>query len=325
VWVEDNKILYENYRKPMANDLLMLEMSAMPAGMKRTVLTQEVIRIRRNIHPGLPWETTVGHLNNFSKRLRLSGYNQDYRYQIIKSGVEGFDKMLAVAAEGGRPINSPRTWEEDQRQKNKYFKKKRWFKRGGYDVPLFVPYTPRGELAKRMREKEAQNNQGKRIRFRIVEKGGITLEQKLRRSNPWAGENCGRPKCFPCKSDGGGNCWRESITYTLNCEECGDEIAAYIGETGRNAYSRGCEHLDNLNAKDEEKSVLWLHSKYHHQEREDVEYTMRVTGGYKEPLDRQLMERVQISNFRGPLLMNRRNEMGGLRVERTQYRRWGGD
>ena len=23
--------------------------------------------------------------------------------------------------------------------------------------------------------------------------------------------------------------------------------------------------------------------------------------------------------------MNRRNEMGGLRVERTQYRRWGGD
>ena len=52
---------------------------------------------------------------------------------------------------------------------------------------------------------------------------------------------------------------------------------------------------------------------------------MRVTGGYNEPLDRQLMERVHISNFRGPLLMNRRNEMGGLRVERTQFRRWGGD
>ena len=73
------------------------------------------------------------------------------------------------------------------------------------------------------------------------------------------------------------------------------------------------------------RKSLWLHSKYHHQEREDVEYTMTVTGGYKEPLDRQLMERVQISNFRGPLFMNRRKEMGGLRVERTQYRRWGGD
>ena len=37
-----------------------------------------------------------------------------------------------------------------------------------------------------------------------------------------------------------------------------------------------------------------------------------------------LMERVRISNFRGQVLMNRRNEMGGIRVERTQYRRWGG-
>ena len=33
-------------------------------------------------------------------------------------------------------------------------------------------------------------------------------------------------------------------------------MASYIGETGRNAYSRGCEHLDNLNARDEETSVF---------------------------------------------------------------------
>ena len=53
--------------------------------------------------------------------------------------------------------------------------------------------------------------------------------------------------------------------------------------------------------------------------------SMRVSGAYKEPLDRQIMERVQISNFPGPVLMNRRNEMGGIRIERTRYRRWGGD
>merc|ERR1712020_323454 len=29
VWVEGNKVWYEHYRKPMANDLLMLEISAM--------------------------------------------------------------------------------------------------------------------------------------------------------------------------------------------------------------------------------------------------------------------------------------------------------
>ena len=59
--------------------------------------------------------------------------------------------------------------------------------------------------------------------------------------------------------------------------------------------------------------------------REDVKYAMRVSGVYNEALDRQIMERVQISSFKRPILMNRKNEMGGIRVERTRYRRWGGD
>ena len=54
---------------------------------------------------------------------------------------------------------------------------------------------------------------------------------------------------------------------------------------------------------------------------------MRVTGNYNDPLDRQIMESVQISTFPGPVLMNRRSEMGGVRVERMQHRRvwWGGN
>ena len=39
-------------------------------------------------------------------------------------------------------------------------------------------------------------------------------------------------------------------------------------------------------------------------------YSMRVTGAFKDTLDRQMMERVRISGFRGPVLMNRKNEMG---------------
>ena len=123
-------------------------MSAMPANMKRTVLTQEVVRIRRNMSKRLPWEATVKHLNDFSERLKLSGYDEDYRFQVIKSGVEGFDKMLIEEQTGGRPINRHRSWEEDQRQKKKELQKKNWFRTGGYDVPLFVPHTPRGALAK---------------------------------------------------------------------------------------------------------------------------------------------------------------------------------
>ena len=89
------------------------------------------------------------------------------------------------------------------------------------------------------------------------------------------------------------------MTYSLICEECGANIAEYKGETGKNAITRGKEHLENLEAKNEDKSVLWLHSIHHHQKREDVVYSMRVTGSFKDSLDRQVMERVQIFNFRG--------------------------
>ena len=52
---------------------------------------------------------------------------------------------------------------------------------------------------------------------------------------------------------------------------------------------------------------------------------MRVTGQFRQPLDRQITEKVQISSFKGDILMNRRNELGGAVVERERYkyRRWG--
>ena len=124
--------------------------------MKRTTLVQEVVRIRRNIRTGLPWDITVKHLNNFCQRMKASGYNQNYRFQVLKSGVEGFDKMIEVERSGGRPINRPRSWEEDERQKKKELQSKVWFRAGGFDVALFVPHTPNGELAKRIRRMEAE-------------------------------------------------------------------------------------------------------------------------------------------------------------------------
>ena len=71
------------------------------------------------------------------------------------------------------------------------------------------PINPGGELVKKMKMKEAKKNQGIRVRLRIIGKGGVTLEQSFRKSNPWKGEKCGRPLCFPCRGDKGGDCGRE--------------------------------------------------------------------------------------------------------------------
>ena len=167
--------------------------------------------------------------------------------------------------------------------------------------------------------------------FLVVELKGTTIHHLLWRPNPWGGQKCGEQDCFPCQGDRGGNCRKQGVTYTLNCVTCQKEsnskrvVAAYEGETGRNAYDRGKEHLAHLSKKSEENSFLWLHSLHHHSGREDIEYSMEVTGTFREPLDRQLTEKVNISNFKGSILMNHKNELGGAIVERERYkyRRWG--
>ena len=104
------------------------------------------------------------------------------------------------------------------------------------------------------------------------------------------------------------------------CEECGEETCKYSVKSGRNGFSRGEEHLANQEAADENKSILKLNSIHHHNGREE-NFTMKVTDVHSSCLDRQVTERVNIENFQGPILMNRRSEMGRMRVDRMQCRR----
>ena len=78
----------------------------------------------------------------------------------------------------------------------------------------------------------------------------------------------------------------------------------------------------NKEAQDENRSVLKLHANHHHGGA-DVRFNMKVTGMHNDSLDRQVTEGVNITNFGGDVLMNRRGELGGVRIERQQYRRWG--
>ena len=67
--------------------------------------------------------------------------------------------------------------------------------------------------------------------------------------------------CLVCGTNGKGNCRASSVTYELKCSSCGD---VYVGETGRNAYVRGKEHLRAMD-KEQESSVLHKHHRDKHQ------------------------------------------------------------
>ena len=174
--------------------------------------------------------------------MKASGYPEKFRLEIIKAGLEGFRRMQKVEEDGGRPVNRPRTWETDKRQEQKHLKGRNWFRSGGHHIPLFVPHTPNSQLAKLIRAKEEQNNQGRKIRFLICEVGGTKIHNLNWKSNPWGGKKCSRKGCFPCMGEGGGNCWKPGITYSLNCDECSSDMsqnrgeAQYKGETGKKRF-----------------------------------------------------------------------------------------
>ena len=123
--------------------------------------------------------------------MKASGHSERFRLEVIKSGLEGFERMTKVEEEGRRPVNRPRTWEPDLRQKQKHLKGRNWFRNGGHHVPLFVPHTPGSQLAKMVRAKEEENNQGRKICFLICEVGGTKLHNLNWTPNPWCGEKRG--------------------------------------------------------------------------------------------------------------------------------------
>ena len=112
LWIEEVngivRILYEHYEKEMATKMVIHAESAIPRSVKRTVLTQEVLRIMLHCSRNLPWDVVRGHINKFIMKMQLSGYEQTFRYEVSKSSINAFQTMMMNEERGIRPIHRPK-------------------------------------------------------------------------------------------------------------------------------------------------------------------------------------------------------------------------
>ena len=317
MWIEETEgrrmIQYEHYEKSMTTKMVIHAKSAIPTRVKRTVLTQEVLRIILHCSPSLPWEVPCQHINNLMLKMQFSGYGQNFRYEVTKSAIDAYQTMKNNEENDVRPIHRPKNWQRMQRIDAKEKKEKNWYKQGGFDSVLFVQSTPNSQLKKAY--DHAIRNSG--LRIRVVERTGRTLKSELQRSNPFKTGNCGRADCFVCTTTRKGNCQTESITYSIGCrgENCTRNV--YKGETASNAYTRGREHLKNLAARNIDQSPLWRHCVDEHAG-EIQGFDMRVTGSYRnDSMIRQITEAVQIERTNTDTLMNDRAEWNMTSLPRT--------
>ena len=91
--------------------------SAIPWRNKRTILTQEVLRILRNCSDQLPWSTICDHVSMFTARMQYSGYSEQFRAEVVRSALHAYDEMKDKDRKGevpfyrGRVIVSIFMWE----------------------------------------------------------------------------------------------------------------------------------------------------------------------------------------------------------------------
>ena len=91
-------------------------------------------------------------------------------------------------------------------------------------------------------------------------------------------------------SDGKGKCMKENALYRIKCGECKKVgiDSDYWGETGRNCYVKGGEHLKGLKEKRYDKA-MWKHRIEKHQGGEEM-FEMKVEKTFVKPLARQIRE-----------------------------------
>ena len=203
--------------------------------------------------------------------------------------------------DGVRPIHRPRDWNAEERRIEKRKKRYNWSTRGGFIAPIIVPSTPNGELLQMLKE-VAEQEAVPGLKFKVLEKGGLTVQHKVQRSNPSATPGCQDADCLPCK-DGrgkGGCCRRGNVQYQMECQVCNvtdiqtgrTDKTVYIGETSRNLYTRAKEHI-NKNQSNNGKSYMKKHQEEKHSSQPAV-FDAKVTGSYKDCLSRQVAEGVAI-------------------------------
>ena len=283
---------------------------------KRTILTQDALRIMLNCSRDLPWEVVASHLSDYSARMQYSGYDQKFRAEIMNSALKAYDKLREAERLGNRPLYRHKTWNTLAREQERKTKKQNWYKRGGNKSVMFIPYTPNSEL------KNLYNQEIKRaeLPIKIVEKAGVSLKRILQKSDPFKSKNCGRFDCLPCTSQGSGSCRSIGVNYDIYCCECEDkdDEKIYHGQTSRTGYIRGAEHLDDLEKK-RINSVMWKHIKEKHQGRHrDIRFRMDIVGVYhNDAMKRQIAEAVRIQTTPQNHLMNDKTEFNYFTLPRA--------
>ena len=223
VWIDqDHFIVYQHFEKPVTTRRVLAAQSAQATSCKRSVHVRELVRRILNMSSRLEWDPHVASvLTDYLARMMDAGYNEHYRKVTIERALAIFDQMKQNEIDGVQPVNRPKDWQLAERQKKKKRKERNWATRWGFIAPIIIPSTPNSELLKMLRD-VAKSEAEPGLKFRIVERGGVTVKRQVQSSNPTGQLGCQSGDCPACQGGRGqgGNCRRSNVQYKFTCNLC---------------------------------------------------------------------------------------------------------
>ena len=111
---------------------------------------------------------------------------------------------------------------------------------------------------------------------------------------------CDSTDCLHCSNGRGkgGNCRKSNVQYQLDCVLCPDtntDGCIYLGQSSRNLYTRSKDHISKYESSRKQNKDDF--NKKHQVDR-PAQFNAKVTGVFKDCLNRQINEGVEICRVR---------------------------
>ena len=200
---KDNMIRYKYYEKPTTTEVTMQKNTAMAENPKVQILVNDLVRRFKNTSLELRGEQHIEIVDGYTQKLANSGYSSTQIRRIIISGIRGYNNKVARCKEQGTRLHRTAQECSNSRTRRKLLGKSNWF-RGSSKASsttntsvgvsekskkafkkqnktlktrsvLFIEQTPKGELAKQIRELLQRLEPSMGFKIRVVERSGKSL------------------------------------------------------------------------------------------------------------------------------------------------------
>ena len=106
VWVQEvddgsSRIIQALYTKDVTSQ------SAFSRRQKRTVLTQELLRVLLNCSLDVSWDRVITHANIMVLRMQYWRYSKKFQHEVVNAALKACDEIQRQAINGEHPFGRP--------------------------------------------------------------------------------------------------------------------------------------------------------------------------------------------------------------------------